>query len=109
MNEHGNEAFAGDPTPPDRRMERQIGDKEQRMVRARNQRDQSIWFGLGMFGLVGWSIVIPTLLGIALGVWIDARWPSRFSWTIMLLVAGVAVGCLTAWRWVQRESEETTE
>ncbi len=90
-------------------LERQIADKQTRKIRARQQRDQSIGFGLGMFGLVGWSIAAPALAGIAIGLWIDSRWPSRFSWTMMLLVAGVATGCLSAWRWVSRESQESSE
>jgi ATP synthase protein I len=77
--------------------------KATRRIKARREKDRSIWFGLGMFGLVGWSVAVPTLVGIALGVWIDARWPSRFSWTLMLLFVGVALGCINAWRWVKRE------
>jgi ATP synthase protein I len=64
-----------------------------------------VWFGLGTFGLVGWSVAIPTLIGIGLGVWIDSRWPSRFSWTLMFLFAGVVVGCFNAWYWVQQMTE----
>jgi len=79
--------------------------KRSRKLDAREQGDRSAWFGLGMFGLVGWSIVVPTLLGIAAGIWIDERWPSRYSWTLMLLVFGVLVGCLNAWWWVIRENE----
>jgi len=62
-----------------------------------------VWFGLGASGIVGWSVAIPTLIGVALGVWIDSKWPGRFSWTLMLLVAGVILGCLNAWYWVTRE------
>ncbi len=56
-----------------------------------------------MFGLVGWAVVLPTLAGIALGLWLDASFPGRPSWTLTLLVAGLAVGCLNAWYWVRRE------
>jgi ATP synthase protein I len=56
-----------------------------------------------MFGMVGWSVAVPTLIGIALGIWIDRRWPGRFSWTLMLLFAGLALGCLLAYHWVNRE------
>lgn len=80
--------------------------KQSRKLDARQQGERSAWFGLGMFGLVGWSIAIPTLLGIAMGIWIDERWPSRFSWTLMLLIGGVGVGCLNAWWWVNRENED---
>jgi ATP synthase protein I len=57
-----------------------------------------------MFGLVGWSVAIPTLIGIVLGIWIDSAWPSQYSWTLMGLIMGVIVGCLNAWYWVKRES-----
>lgn len=72
-------------------------------MRARDEKNKSIWFGLGMFGMVGWSVAIPTLLGIALGVWIDLTWPSRVSWTLTFLFIGIVLGCLNAWYWVKRE------
>ena len=83
--------------------------KEARKIRARDRKDQSVWFGLGMFGLVGWSVSIPTVVGITLGVWIDLRWPSRYSWTLMLLIIGIAIGCLNAWFWVSRERKMIEE
>lgn len=83
---------------------RKVGEKESRKIKARGKKYQNIWFGLGMFGMVGWSVVIPTLIGVALGIWIDSKYPSRFSWTLMLLVGGLFLGCLNAWYWVNRES-----
>lgn len=80
-----------------------IGDKATRRQRARNRPKRSLWFGLGMFGLVGWSVMIPTLLGIALGIWLDKQWPGRVSWTLTLLFLGVIVGCRNAWYWIERE------
>lgn len=85
---------------------RHVERKAARRDRARRERDHEIWFWLGMFGLVGWSIAIPTLLGVALGIWIDAHWPSRYSWTLTFLILGAALGCLNAWYWVTRESRE---
>lgn len=82
-----------------------VGRKQRRRLAARRRPERNIWFGLGMFGLVGWSIAVPTLIGVAVGAWIDHRWPSRYSWTLMLLLLGVALGCLNAWQWVHRESE----
>ncbi len=88
---------------------RRIKAKEARKIRARRQQDRSVWFGLGMFGLVGWSVAVPTLIGIALGVWIDLKTASRYSWTLMLLVIGIAVGCLNAWFWISRERKMIEE
>jgi ATP synthase protein I len=57
-----------------------------------------------MFGLVGWAVALPTVAGVALGVWLDHRFPSRASWTLTFLLVGVLLGSLNAWFWVQRES-----
>lgn len=78
--------------------------KARRKLRARRERDRGVWFGLGMFGLVGWSVAVPTVAGTALGLWLDATFPGQVSWTLTLLLAGVALGCLNAWFWVKRES-----
>lgn len=75
-----------------------------RKQRSRREGHRGLWFGFGMFGLIGWAVAAPTLLGIALGLWLDSRWPVRFSWTIALLFAGVTLGCINAWWWVRRES-----
>ncbi len=79
--------------------------KEARKARARRQGKRGLAFGLGMFGLVGWSVTLPTLLGIALGVWIDGRTTSPYSWTLMLMVGGLIVGCFNAWYWLRREMD----
>jgi len=80
----------------------ELGKKEARKIKGSQETDQTVWFGVGMFGIVGWSIVIPTLIGVALGFWIDHRWPSQYSWTLMLLMAGVTLGCINAWYWVKK-------
>jgi ATP synthase protein I len=82
---------------------KKVGEKAARKIRARRRKDRSIWFGLGMFGLVGWSVAIPTLIGTAVGVWIDKAYPGPHSWTLMGLIIGVALGCVNAWYWVTRE------
>jgi ATP synthase protein I len=87
---------------------REIGAKAARKLRARKS-PPGVWFGLGMMGLVGWSVVVPTLLGTALGIWLDHRHPERFSWTLTLLVIGLVVGCLNAWHWVSKEDKEMRE
>ena len=90
---------------PASRFQREVRRKEQQKLRARREGERSVWFGLGMFGLVGWSVAIPTVIGIMLGLYIDTRIESQASWTLMLLFLGVVVGCLNAWYWVKRESE----
>ena len=85
---------------------RAVGAKAVRKLKAQHNPSQGVWFGLGMMGLVGWSVVVPTLLGAALGVWLDNRHPGHYSWTLMLLVIGLVIGCLNAWHWVSKEDKE---
>jgi ATP synthase protein I len=58
-----------------------------------------------MMGLIGWSVAIPTLLGAALGLWLDNAIREGPSWTLALLVVGLAIGCLNAWHWVAKEDK----
>lgn len=82
----------------------QIGAKAARKLKARTS-SQGVWFGLGMMGLVGWSVVVPTLLGAALGLWLDQHHPGKHAWTLALLVVGLAIGCANAWFWVAKEEK----
>jgi ATP synthase protein I len=43
------------------------------------------------------------MAGVALGIWIDATWPGRFSWTLMLMLGGLLLGCWNAWYWISLE------
>jgi ATP synthase protein I len=83
-----------------------VGAKEKRILREKSKPKHSILFGLGMFGLVGWSVVVPTVLGTLLGIWLDKRFPAKHSWTLTLLIIGLIVGCVTAWHWVSGENKE---
>lgn len=86
-------------------LEETVRIKSERKIRFRNKNRKGLLYGLGMFGLVGWSVAIPTLIMLALGIWIDRNYQSPYSWTLMLLVLGISIGCLNAWYWVSRESK----
>lgn len=88
---------------------RQIGAQAARKLKAQRGATKSVWFGLGMSGLVGWSVTVPTLIGAALGTWVDKHYPSKFSWTLMLLLVGLIIGCFNAWHWVDSQSREMQE
>ncbi len=75
-----------------------------RSARRRREGVRSAWFGVGMFGLVGWAVAVPVLIGVALGQWLDRVAPQTFSWTLTLLLAGAVLGAINAWVWVDRES-----
>jgi len=89
--------------------ESQVAAKAARKLRARRAGPQTVWFGLGMSGLIGWSVAVPTVLGAILGVWWDHRHPGPHSWTLALLAAGLVLGCVNAWHWVSRENRAMNE
>ena len=88
------------------RLGREVGAKAARKIKARRKSTQGVWFGLGMMGLIGWSVVIPTVLGAALGMWLDNRYPGTVSWTLTLQIIGLCLGCLNAWHWMAKENIE---
>ena len=78
---------------------------ERRRAREEEER-QGIWFGLAMMGIVGWSVALPTLIGVAIGIGLQATFP-QFAPGLLIasILTGVVCGCLIAWFWVRQESE----
>ncbi len=97
------------PTTGETKFSHQVGEKAARKLKAQRHVTQTVWSGLGMMGLVGWSVAVPTLLGAAIGVWLDKHYPSSHSWTLMLLAIGLGLGCFNAWHWVAKEDREMHE
>ncbi len=78
-------------------------------VRARAERQRkaralpSLARNFGQIGMLGWQIVVHTLIALAVGRWLDHRLGSGIFWTAPLLFIGVSLGCWSAWRWVLRQ------
>jgi len=83
-----------------------VGDMADRKLKAQRNVTKTVWSGLGVMGLIGWSVALPTVLGAALGLWLDDYCPSERSWTLALLVVGLCLGCFNAWRWVEKEDKD---
>jgi ATP synthase protein I len=88
---------------------REVGAKAARKLKAQDNAKKGVWFGLGMMGLVGWSVVVPTLLGVVAGIRLDNDHPGKFSWTLTFLIIGLCLGCLNAWYWVTKEDKKMQE
>lgn len=91
-------------TKPAPSFSKEIGVQATRKLKARRN-PAGVWFGLGMMGLIGWSVAIPTLLGAAFGIWLDQHYAGNHPWTLALLMAGLTIGCLNAWHWVAKEDK----
>jgi ATP synthase protein I len=82
---------------------RRVAENEIRKLNALGQKKENPLLGLSMFGMVGWTVAVPALLGTALGIWLDKTYQQSFSWTLTCLIAGLITGCFIAWNWVIKE------
>lgn len=57
---------------------------------------------LAQIGVLGWMIVIPILIGVFVGRWMDRALHAGLFYTAPLLMLGAALGFYCAWRWMQR-------
>jgi ATP synthase protein I len=83
---------------------RQVTVKAARKLRVQREGGQSVWLGLGVAGIIGWSVTVPTVGGAMLGLWWDRRHPGAHSWTLMLLAIGLVIGCANAWHWMSQQN-----
>jgi ATP synthase protein I len=93
------------PTNQNARFSTEVSKKVARKLRVQRDGTPGVWFGLGMFGLIGWSVAVPTILGAMLGLWLDRHHLGAHSWTLALLVAGLVIGCANAWHWMSQEDK----
>jgi len=73
-----------------------------RRLRAQQEGRRSIGQDLAIIGVIGWTVVLPTLLGIFAGRWLDRRFGTGIFWTLGLLLSGVSLGCVLAWQRLTR-------
>ncbi|WP_166265366.1 AtpZ/AtpI family protein [Marinobacter caseinilyticus] len=89
--------------------EEDIGRHAQRLQRARDNPGTSPLRGLGAFGIIGWSVAVPTVAGAFLGMWLDHTLRQAFPWTIALILGGVTLGGFIAWAWVSKERQNDSD
>lgn len=80
--------------------------RTQRMQKTRDEPQYSPLNGLGVFGVIGWSVAIPTVGGAFLGMWLNRVAPQSFSWPIALILGGVVLGGLVAWGWIDKTRDK---
>ncbi len=84
-------------------MHRAVRRRAERRERGEREGERSIWQNLSMIGALGWLIVVPTLLGVLLGRWLDRLFETGITLTAACIVVGVALGSYLAWQRVQKE------
>ncbi|OYY91822.1 MAG: ATPase F0F1 [Sphingomonas sp. 28-66-16] len=89
-----------DPSPQDPLIAsiRLRGEREARWLR---DGEESVARRLAQIGVLGWISVVPMLIGIFVGRWLDRTYQTGIFWTAPLLMLGAAFGCWSAWRWIR--------
>ncbi len=77
--------------------------RQERRERWQREGERSIGQNLAMIGVLGWTIVLPTLLGLFTGRWLDRQFHMGIFWTLGLLVVGLTIGCMLAWKRMHNE------
>ena len=77
---------------------RQRGERHIRWLR---DGDPSVAQRLAQIGVLGWMIVVPMLIGVFAGRWLDQTFDSGLFYTAPLLMLGAALGCWSAWKWMK--------
>jgi len=82
-----------------------IARQAKRMKSSRDNPGPSPLRGIGTFGMIGWSIAVPTVGGAFFGHWLDRIVPQGFSWTLALILGGVVLGGFIAAAWINKEGK----
>ncbi len=90
-----------DLPPPQERLVEAVKQRAERERKAGKL--SSLAKNFGQIGILGWQIVLPTLIGLAAGHWLDRWLGTGIFWTAPLLLLGLGLGCWSAWRWIQRQ------
>lgn len=92
-----------EPPPPENAVIDAVRAAAERRRRARAERGPSLARNLGQIGALGWQIVVPALVALMIGRWLDHRLATGIFWTAPLLFLGVGLGCWSAWKWLGRQ------
>lgn len=95
--------MSGDHGDDGNHMRRAVKLREERSRRWREEGERPLWKNLSMVGALGWLIVVPTLLGVLLGRWLDQTFDTGILFTGALIFVGAALGGNLAWRRINSE------
>ena len=64
--------------------------------------EPSLGARLGQIGILGWTVIVPTLLGLFAGRWLDRTFATGVFFSAPLLLVGAALGLWFVWKWMNR-------
>ena len=85
--------------------DRMAGAAREETRRARMAEDvpePSLGARLGQIGVLGWLIVVPMLITLFAGRWLDRLMATGIFFSAAFLMVGAALGFWSAWRWMHK-------
>ncbi|MFI5297657.1 MAG: AtpZ/AtpI family protein [Polyangiales bacterium] len=83
-------------------LEKGIERRRARRAEFEKEGERPLAQNLAMIGALGWLIVVPTLVGIFSGQWLDRREGTGLVFTGALMIVGLALGSWLAWQRMHR-------
>jgi ATP synthase protein I len=74
-----------------------------REVKEAERQKSRLWRYASVIGISGWLFAIPVVAGAYLGRYLDANLPAGISWTITLIILGIALGIYNVWYFYVRK------
>lgn len=84
-------------------MEKAVHLRQSRRETWEKEGERPLWKNLSMVGALGWLIIVPTLLGVFLGRWLDKLMGTDVTFSGALTFLGVCFGFYLAWKRMNEE------
>lgn len=81
-----------------------IEKKVRRLMKSRDDKT-GFWHYASLIGGGGWLFVIPVIAGAYIGRYLDKHIQAGISWTLTLMIIGIAVGLYNVWYVYFRNSD----
>jgi len=89
-----------EPGPPDDRLADAARRAAERSRSGAERPEPSLGARLGQIGVLGWSIIVPILIGLVIGRWMDRALGTGIVFSAALIMVGAAIGLWSAWKWM---------
>lgn len=91
------------PDEDHKEMEEAISLRKERRTLWEREGERPIWKNMSMIGALGWLIVVPTLIGVFVGRWLDDKLATGITVTGALTFLGACLGFYLAWKRMNQE------
>jgi ATP synthase protein I len=85
------------------RMQHAIRLRQTRQETSKREGERPLWKNLSMVGALGWLIVVPVLIGVFTGRWLDAHFDTDVTFSSALTFVGACLGFYLAWKRMNEE------